>query len=997
VGEPPHSDPDASRWRRVRELFDEVADLEADVRRARLHAACPDDEALRLEVEALIRHDGTPDHLFQLAVAVAAHEAVAYDVQDRDLPIPSIIGHYRVLEKVGEGGMGEVYLAEDTTLGRRVALKLPAGVLAADAEARGRLLREARAAATLNHPHVCVVHEVGEAPDGRPFIAMEYLDGETLAARIARGPLPAGEVITLGIEAAGALAEAHALGVVHRDLKPSNIVLTSHGSKLLDFGLASLAREVATEASGHGEGFMGTIRYMSPEQARGTSIDGRSDIFSLGVVLYEAATGRRPFEGDTPRAVREATLHGTPVPPAQIADGLPEGFDAVVARALAKTADERYHNAAELGADLGRLLGVRPGGAWRAWAAGAAALAVVGTLAVIGGRQTPMPTGRAPTPTTVLVGEFANTTGDAAFETLRQALVIQLQQTPFLRVFPEIGVRETLRQMERSPSEPLTPVVTQEIARRRGLHARVAGSIARTGDRYVVRLVATSGASGALIARAEAEADSRTGVLSSLDGAVVQLRQRLGESARSLQQFSTPLEQATTASLDALRAYGVGMQQADRGEYALAMSLFQRAVDIDPDFALAHQALASQSLNAGYMAGAVSAATRAYELRDRVTEQEHHRIVSFYHLSVTGDLDQGIENARRWQQTYPGDWRPHHALANLYHSAGRHEEAVGAARSAVRLNPDSASAYSNLGGALFALDRFGEAADVYREAMARGFDAPEYHAYLWRIAYYTGDAEAMARHLEWAASSATWARHMPALAAALQGRWREAREVSARSVAFFEARHMTGLTALAARYDAVSAALFGDCAVTGREAARVRNLTDIGEERAKAALALAICGEWEEAERLAGEIGIGYPHDTTIGRVWLPLIDAAVDIGRGDTAAAIETIDAVTPHHGTGEPWPAYLRGLAWLRAGDGAAARADFEAIIAHRGRSLWVPLVPLAHLGRARAATMAGDVATASRAYADLFELWPDADADLPVLAAARRELAHHQAPGR
>jgi eukaryotic-like serine/threonine-protein kinase len=668
----------------------------------------------------------------------------------------------------------------------------------------------------------------------------------------------------------------------------------------------------------------------------------------------------------------------------------------VVARALAKTADERYQDAAALGADL-RRLHVRPGGAWRAWAAGAAALAVVGTLAVVGGRQTPMPPVPVASPTTVLVGEFVDTTGDAAFETLRQALVIQLQQTPFLRVFPEAGVRETLRQMARSTGEPLTPVVAQEIARRRGLHAWVSGSVARTEGGYHVRLVATNGVSGASIAQADAYADDRTGVLSSLDRAVVQLRQRLGESPRSLQQFSTPLEQATTASLDALRAYGVGMQQADRGEYALAMSLFQRAVDIDPDFALAHQALASQSMNAGYVAGVVSAAARAYDLRDRVTEQEQHRIVSFYHLSVTGDLEQGIENALRWQQTYPQDWRPHHALANLYHSAGRHEEAVGAARSAVRLNPDSASAYSNLGGALFALDRFDEAADVYREAMARGFDAPEYHAYLWRIAYYTGDAAAMARHLEWAASSATWARHMPALAATLQGRWREAREVSARSSAFFAARHMTGLTALAARYDAVAAALFGDCAVTRREAARVHDLTDLGEERARATLALALCGEWEDATRLAGEIRTRHPHDTRIGRVWLPLIGAAVDIGRGDTAAAIETIDAVAPHHGTGEPWAAYLRGLAWLRAGGGAEARAEFESIVAHRGRALWVPLVPLAHLGLARAAQMAGDEALASRAYADLFALWPNADADLPVLAEARREFARLPAPGR
>lgn len=817
LSESPQTGASLSRWRRVRELFDEVAGLDPDTQRARLRAACPDDEALRLEVEALLGHDCSSHDTFDAAVVIAARDAATRNGQEWAMPVGSVIGHYRILEKLGEGGMGEVYLAEDTTLGRRVALKLPAGVLGVDADARDRLLREARAAATLNHPHVCVVHEVGEAPDGRPFIAMEHLEGETLAARLARGPLTSDEIITLGTEAASALAEAHARGVVHRDLKPSNIVLTPHGSKLLDFGLASLARDASLDPAAREDGFMGTVRYMSPEQARGESLDHRSDLFSLGVVLYEAATGRRPFEGDTPRAVRESALHATPVPPTQLAHGLADGFDDVVAGALAKDAGHRYQRAADLGADLARLR-TRRRSPWRAWAGGAA-LALVATLAVVGGRPTTVPGGSFPAPTTLLVGEFVDTTGDAAFVgTLGQALLVQLQQTPFIRVFPAAGVRETLRQMGRESGEPLTPAVAQEVARRRGIHAWVSGSVARAGDRYLVRVMAMDGASGATIARGEAYTDSRTGVLSALDAAVVRLRQRLGESAPSVRQFSTPLEQATTASLDALRAYALAVQQADRGEYALAMSLFQRAVEIDPDFALAHQALAGQSLNAGYVAGVVKAATRAYDLRGRVTEQEQHRIVSFYHLSVTGDLDRGIEDALRWQQTYPQEWRSYHALSNLYLSAGKHGEAAEAARTAVRLNPDSASAYSNLGGALFALDRFDEAREVYGEAMARGFDAPEYHAYLWRIAYYAGDAEAMRQHLEWAASSATWARNMPALAATLQGRWREARDVSAQSTAYFAAREMTGLVALAARYDAVAAALFVDCAVTRQEA-----------------------------------------------------------------------------------------------------------------------------------------------------------------------------------
>jgi eukaryotic-like serine/threonine-protein kinase len=987
VRESSHGELDPARWRRVRELFDEVVEREPADRAARLGVACESDPDLRREVESLLAHDRASDDTIEGIVAEAAHRAVV--VQDHHAIPPRLpaIGRYRVLEKLGEGGMGEVFLAEDTTLGRRVALKLPAAPLALDADARARLLREARAAATLNHPHVCVVHEVGEAPDGRPFIAMEYVEGETLAARIARGRLAPGEVLTLGREAASALHAAHAHGVVHCDLKPSNIILTPHGIKLLDFGLASVARDQRLSREPDAGAFMGTIRYMSPEQARGEALDQRTDLFSLGVVLYEAATGRRPFDGETPRALRDATLGSTPAPPTTIAGDLPAGFDRVIARALARNRDERYQTSSQLDADLARL-GPPARRRWIAWAVAAAVLAGAATLALGSGLTRSRPTELVEQKKTVLIATFSNTTGDASFDgALREALLVQLQQTPFISIFPEAGVRETLRLMARGPDEPLTPAVAKEIAIRRAIPAWIEGSIAPLSRRYVIRLTATSSLSGGVIAREQVEAASRAQVLSALDTAAVQLRLKLGESAPTLQTFSTPIDQATTASLDALRAYALGAEQSRRADYPTAASLFQRAVQIDPDFALAHQALARDELNSNYSERVVTAATRAYDLRARVTAREQASIVVFYHLSVTGDLDQAISAASMWKRTYPSEWRPYHALADLYLSTGAYANAVEAAREAVRLNPDVASAYSNLAGALYGLDRFDEAREVYRQAMARGFDAPEYHVYLWQIAFLTGDEEAMRQHLDWAASSSTWALNLLARSLALQGRWREAQARTAKTAALFDARGMHGLAARALSYQAMDATLFGDCAAARRRVARVLS-SQMDDEQAEAILVLALCGERERALRLGETLRQRHPLNTTINRIWLPSIRAAVALEQGNPAEAIALLRVAAPYEGAAESWPNYLRALALLRAGAGVEARAEFEKILSHRGWTFWPPLTALSHLGRARAAAMTGDVETARRAYEDLFTLWRNADADLPVLVDARRE---------
>jgi eukaryotic-like serine/threonine-protein kinase len=974
VREPSHGDLDPARWRRVRTLFDDLVERDHADRLARLSVACGGDGELRREVESLLAHDSSADDTIREIVTNAAEHAVAAAAVDAP-PVPATIGRYRVIDKLGEGGMGEVFLAEDTTLERRVALKRPAAPLACDAAAHARLRREARAAATLNHPHVCVVHEVGDGPDGRPFIAMEYVEGETLATRLTRGRLTLDEVVTLGREATSALAAAHARGVVHRDLKPSNIMLTPHGVKLLDFGLASLAQDPRRGQEPDAGAFMGTIRYMSPEQARGDSLDHRTDLFSLGVVLYEAATGRLPFDGEK-----------------RIASDLPAGFDRVIARALAENRDERHSSATDLGADLERLHS-RPQRTWTRWSFVAALLVLVSASLAFLGLTRSGAVATPPDKLTVLVGEFGNSTGDPSFDgTLREALLVQLQQTPFLTLFPEAGVRETLRLMTLAPDQPLAPRIASEIAVRRGIPAWIAGSIAplgERGDRFAISLVATSSLSGTELVRQRIEADSKARVLAALGTATVQLRQELGESAPTLQRFRTPVEQATTASLDALKLYTLGGEQSRRGDYPTAASLFQRAVQIDPDFALAHQALARDELNSSSSDRVVSAATRAFDLRARVTAREQANIVVFYHRSVTGDLDQAIAAASLWKRTYPLEWRPYHALADLYWSTGAYANALDAAREAVRLNPDVAASYSNLAGALYGLGRLDDARAVYGQAMARGFDAPEYHVFLWRIALLRGDGEGMRQHLDWAASSSTWALNILALSPALQGRWREAQARTATTAALFDARGMPGLAARALTYEAVDAALFGDCGAARRPAARALS-SQRDEEQAEAILVLALCGERERALRLADALRVRRPLDTKINRIWLPSIRAAVALERGEPGDAVEMLRVAAPYDGAAEAWPIYVRALALLHAGAGVEARAEFEKILSHPTWTFWPPFVPLSHLGRARAAAMTGDTVIASRAYQDLFALWNHADPNLPVLVAARREYA-------
>jgi eukaryotic-like serine/threonine-protein kinase len=969
--------------------------------------------------------------------------------------------HYRILQQIGAGGMGEVYLAEDTRLERRVALKiLPAQFTQSEDRLR-RFVQEAKTASALNHPNIITIHEIGET-DGTHYIATEFITGETLRQRYRRNPPTLYEALDLAMQIAGALQAAHNAGIVHRDIKPDNIMLREDGLvKVLDFGLAKLVEQSSFSANSSETSaptmiqahtapgvVMGTASYMSPEQARGKPIDARSDIFSLGVVLYEMIAGCKPFRGDTPSDVIASILMKEPVPITQVAPNVPAELNHIIGKALRKDRDERYQTVKSMLADLKTLkqemdfqerlrrssgfdqafamktdiIQAAGGGATQildvkssanlaahptmsnaeylltrvkshkvAVFTGLAVLIMATVAAYFYFNRKPVLTSK----DTILLTDFINLTGDVVFDgTLKQGLAVQLGQSPFLNLFPEAQARQTLQLMGRSPDARVTAEIGREICQRQGLKALIVGSITPLGSHYVIALEAINAQSGEAVAREQVEAESKEQVLKSLGQAATSLREKLGESLSSIQNFDAPIEQATTPSLEALKAYSLGLEQSYKGNYAAAIPFYERAVAEDARFALAYQGLARERLNTNFSELAAEAATKAFELRERTTENEKFQISSFYYLSVHYDLHKAIEVSELWKRSYPHYWKPYHALSDLYLSIGQYARSAEAGREAVRLNPDVAATYSNLAGALVSLERHEEAKEIYRQAMARGFDAPEYHYYLFWIALFDSDRAAMQREVDWFERSSSHSHFAPilkSLEAVFQGRWREALTQSDRAGEIAERRELKGELVWLARLDGLRGAALGDCNIVKQKAAQVLSSSNRTEDLARAALALALCGDTAQAQSLTTRMAQRYPKDTLLKGVWLPIIQAAVELQRGNHQQAIDALQTTLVYDGAAVGvWPFYLRGLAYLRKGAGNEAATEFQKILDHQSWTLstWTPCYPLAHLWLGRASAMSGDTAKARKSYEEFLALWKDGDADLGILQEARQE---------
>jgi eukaryotic-like serine/threonine-protein kinase len=957
------------------------------------------------------------------------------------------LGRYEIRAHIGTGGMGQVYLAKDTSeLERTVAIKLlPAG-MASDPKWMQRFIREARTVSSLNHPNVLTVYEFG-VHDSTRFMAMEYVDGITLREHLNNNDrLNLHEVLDIAMQVAAALNAAHEAHVVHRDIKPENIMLRRRDGivKVLDFGLAKPIKQTGDSDGSSGllhteTGIvMGTVSYMSPEQSVAQkNLDYRTDIWSLGAVLYEMVAGRVPFEGKDVLQQIVAIQEEPHTPLSRLVDHVPEEFDRIIDKALEKDPDQRYRTATDMLVDMRNLKRQlenaaehdrtalfdqrvldrqqpASGGTARTQQSGShpissaeyivnqvrlhkrGALAILGVVllaAVLGvfwyvkHKQAAVLTDK----DTILLIEFENKTGEDVFDrTLRQGLAVQLQQSPFLDIFPETRTRATLQLMSLSPDEHVTRERARAICQRQGLKAFIAGTIVKFDRNYSITLEALNGQTGDQLALVQVEAEGKDQVLKALSRAATQLREKLGEELSSIQKFDAQLD-VTTSSLEALKEYALGRNEQDQGQFFKAIEFYKRATDLDPNFAVAWLGLGLQYSNTSQPALAADCLSKAFALSDRVSEDERARITYFYYQIVTGELEKAIEAQEAYARSYPREARGSGNLGNLYAATGQFEKAVAATGHALELNPNTTIWPGNLAEALIGLNRFDEARDVCRRALAQKLDSTSIRERLFTVAFIRNDWQDVEQQFNWATGRTDEYRaaYWMTQARSFTGQWNESNQ---------HVRRATDL-AIGVKASEVAAGYFADQALRAAWMQRFDDSSILAESALKlernrnvltrTALAFALAGDVAKVQSLIEELEQKHPKDTMVNQVWLPEIKAAIELRKNNAQAALEMLDATKRYEAAAAFSPQTLRIMAHLKLGQAAQAAEEARKIVYHRGEGPLSLLYPLAHLSLARASAMQGDTAQAQKSYQEFFALWKEADAELPALVAAKREF--------